>query len=48
MLVYMSFTVAFEDAEVQKKDNMSIKTISESKGLTLYGECYGGGRNIQG
>lgn len=33
---YVAFTVAFEEAERQKKDNMSFKTISDSKGLTLY------------
>ena len=35
-LTYVAFTVAFEDAENQKKDSMSFKTISDSKGLTLY------------
>ncbi len=35
-LTYIAFTVAFEDAEKSKKDNMSFKTISDSKGLTLY------------
>lgn len=35
-LTYIAFTVAFEDAERQKKDSMSFKTISDSKGLTLY------------
>lgn len=35
-LTYIAFTVAFEDAESQKKDSMSFKTISDSKGLTLY------------
>jgi glycerol uptake facilitator-like aquaporin len=35
-LTYVAFTVAFEDAEVQKKESMSFKTISDSKGLTLY------------
>lgn len=35
-LVYVAFTVAFEEAESQKKDNMSVKTVSDSKGLTLY------------
>lgn len=35
-LTYVAFTVAFEDAERSKKDNMSFKTISDSKGLTLY------------
>lgn len=35
-LTYVAFTVAFEDAERQKKDSMSFKTISDSKGLTLY------------
>lgn len=35
-LTYVAFTVAFEDAENQKKDTMSFKTISDSKGLTLY------------
>ena len=35
-LTYIAFTVAFEDAESQKKENMSVKTVSDSKGLTLY------------
>jgi len=35
-LTYTAFTVAFEDAENQKKESMSFKTISDSKGLTLY------------
>lgn len=35
-LTYIAFTVAFEDAESQKKENMSFQTISDSKGLTLY------------
>jgi glycerol uptake facilitator-like aquaporin len=35
-LTYIAFTVAFEDAENQKKDNMSFKSISDSRGLTLY------------
>eukprot|EP01039_Chlorochromonas_danica_P006814 gene6814-7527_t len=35
-LTYVAFTVAFEDAENQKKETMSFKTISDSKGLTLY------------
>lgn len=35
-LTYIAFTVAFEDAEHQKKETMSFKTISDSKGLTLY------------
>lgn len=35
-LTYIAFTVAFEDAERAKKDTMSFKTISDSKGLTLY------------
>ena len=35
-LTYVAFTVAFEDAEKQKKESMSFKTISDSKGLTLY------------
>lgn len=36
ILTYVGFTVAFEDAERQKKESMSFKTISDSKGLTLY------------
>lgn len=36
ILTYTAFTVAFEDAENQKKESMSFKTISDSKGLTLY------------
>jgi glycerol uptake facilitator-like aquaporin len=36
ILTYVAFTVAFEDAERQKKESMSFKTISDSKGLTLY------------
>jgi glycerol uptake facilitator-like aquaporin len=35
-LTYTAFTVAFEDAELQKKESMSIKKISDAKGLTLY------------
>jgi glycerol uptake facilitator-like aquaporin len=35
-LTYIAFTVAFEEAESQKKDSMSFKSISDSKGLTLY------------
>lgn len=35
-LTYVAFTVAFEDAEHQKKESMSFKTISDTKGLTLY------------
>lgn len=35
-LTYVAFTVAFEEAESQKKENMSFKSISDSKGLTLY------------
>lgn len=35
-LTYVAFTVAFEDAENQKKESMSFKTISDSKGLVLY------------
>jgi glycerol uptake facilitator-like aquaporin len=35
-LTYIAFTVAFEDAENQKKDTMSFKAISDTKGLTLY------------
>lgn len=36
ILTYVAFTVAFEDAERSKKESMSFKTISDSKGLTLY------------
>lgn len=36
LFVYVIFTVVYEDAEKQKKENMSFKTISDSKGLTLY------------
>jgi glycerol uptake facilitator-like aquaporin len=35
-LTYTIFSVAFEDAEAQKKDNMSLKKISDAKGLTVY------------
>ena len=35
-LTYVAFTVAFEDAENQKKESMSFKSISDTKGLTLY------------
>lgn len=35
-LTYTAFSVAFEDAEAQKKESMSIKKISDAKGLTLY------------
>jgi glycerol uptake facilitator-like aquaporin len=36
MLAYVAFTVAFEEAESDKKHTMSLKTISDSKGLALY------------
>lgn len=36
LLVYTGFTVAFENAEQQKKDTMSFQNISNSKGLTLF------------
>lgn len=35
-LTYTAFTVAFENAEAQKKESMSIKKISDTKGLTVY------------
>ncbi|KAJ1429396.1 aquaporin-like protein [Ochromonadaceae sp. CCMP2298] len=35
-LTYTIFSVAFEDAEAQKKENMSLKKISDAKGLTVY------------
>ncbi len=35
-LTYVAFTVAFEDSERAKKESMSFKSISDSKGLTLY------------
>lgn len=35
-LVYTAFTVAFEDAEKNKKDNLSVKTLADSRGLTVY------------
>ena len=35
-LIYTAFTVAFEDAEKNKKDNMSVKTLADSRGLTVY------------
>lgn len=36
ILSYTCFTVAFEEAEKQKKEATSFKTISDSEGLTLY------------
>jgi len=36
ILVFTAFTVVFEDAEEQKKQNMSFQTIGDSRGLTLY------------
>ena len=36
ILVFTAFTVVFEDAEDQKKQNMSFQTIGDSRGLTLY------------
>jgi glycerol uptake facilitator-like aquaporin len=36
ILTYVAFTIAFEDAEVQKKDTMSIKGIQQTRGLTIY------------
>ena len=36
ILTFVAFTVVFEDAEVRKKETMSIKSISDSVGLTLY------------
>ncbi len=35
-ITYTAFTVAFENAEAQKKESMSIKKISDTKGLTVY------------
>jgi len=35
-ITYTAFTVAFENAEAQKKESMSIKNISDTKGLTVY------------
>lgn len=35
-LIYTAFTVAFEDAEKNKKDSMSVKTLADSRGLTVY------------
>lgn len=36
ILTYVAFTVAFEDAEHNKKSTFSLKRISDSKGLTVY------------
>jgi glycerol uptake facilitator-like aquaporin len=36
ILTYVAFTVAFLDAEGEKKNTMSFKGISDSKGLTVY------------
>ena len=36
ILTYVAFTVVFEDIEIKKKESMSIQTLSDSKGLTLY------------
>lgn len=35
-LVYTAFTVAFEDAEKNKADSMSVKTLADTRGLTVY------------
>ena len=36
ILTYVAFTVAFEDAENNKKSTMSLKTMYDTKGLTVY------------
>jgi glycerol uptake facilitator-like aquaporin len=36
VLAMTAFTIALEDAEVQKTKNMSVQTVSDSEGLTLY------------
>jgi glycerol uptake facilitator-like aquaporin len=36
VLTYLAFTIAFEDAETQKKENLSIKGIQQTRGLTIY------------
>lgn len=36
VLTYVAFTIAFEDAESQKKDTMSLKGIAHTRGLTVY------------
>lgn len=36
ILTYVAFTVAFEDAEQMKKQTMSVKSLSDSMGLTVY------------
>jgi glycerol uptake facilitator-like aquaporin len=36
VLTYVAFTIAFEDAETQKKENLSIKGIQQTRGLTIY------------
>ena len=36
ILTYMAFTIAFEDAEGQKKETMSLKGIANTRGLTVY------------
>lgn len=36
VLTYVAFTIAFEDAEHQKTETMSIKGISQTRGLTIY------------
>mmetsp|Transcript_4113 Transcript_4113/g.6368 ORF Transcript_4113/g.6368 Transcript_4113/m.6368 type:complete len:352 (-) Transcript_4113:114-1169(-) len=36
ILTYVAFTIAFEDAEVQKRDTMSFKGVAQTRGLTIY------------
>lgn len=36
VLAMTAFTIALEDAEIQKKNSMSVQTVSDSEGLTLY------------
>ena len=35
-LIYIAFTVAFEDAEKNKRENLSVKTLADTRGLTVY------------
>jgi glycerol uptake facilitator-like aquaporin len=36
VLTYVAFTIAFEDAEHQKKETLSVKGIAQTRGLTIY------------
>ena len=36
ILTYVAFTIAFEEADAQKKSTMSVQTLHETEGLTLF------------